>query len=157
MSDLGYQACPGGTGKKIKFCCPDLVGELDKVQRMVEAEQRAACLDHIERLEAKHPDRACLMSYKAMIQTQLGQKELASETLTKYQQLYPQNPVALAEAAMVKLDSDPPDLAGSIALLQDALEVPSENIQRPVVETAMAIGMIAMRMGDDDAKGDGRH
>ncbi len=148
MSDSAYSLCPGGTGKKVKFCCPDLVGDLDKIQRMMEAEQRAACLDHIERLEAKHPDRACLMSYKAMIQTQLGEKDRATETLAKYQQLYPQNPVALAEAAMVKLDSDPPDLAGAISLLQDALEVPSEQVHRAVVETAMGIGMIAMRMGE---------
>ena len=43
-----YSPCPGGTGKKIKFCCPDLVTELEKIQRMLEGEQRAACLEHIE-------------------------------------------------------------------------------------------------------------
>ena len=48
-----YAICPGGTGKKIKFCCSDLVSELDKVQRMVEGDQRVACLDYI----AKHIHR----------------------------------------------------------------------------------------------------
>ena len=30
MSLDPYAPCPGGTGKKIKFCCPDLVGDLEK-------------------------------------------------------------------------------------------------------------------------------
>jgi len=43
------------TGKKIKFCCSDLVSELDKIQRMIEGDQRVACLDYITKLEGKHP------------------------------------------------------------------------------------------------------
>ena len=76
-----YAPCPGGTGKKVKFCCADLVTELDKVQRMLEGDQRAACLDHIESIEGKYPERACLMSIKAMLQAQLGQEQKADETL----------------------------------------------------------------------------
>jgi hypothetical protein len=26
-----YSPCPGGTGKKIKFCCPDFLGELETI------------------------------------------------------------------------------------------------------------------------------
>ena len=26
-----YAPCPGGTGKKIKFCCSELVGDLERV------------------------------------------------------------------------------------------------------------------------------
>ena len=42
-----YASCPGGTGKKIKFCCSDLLTELDKVQRMLEGEQRAGCFEKL--------------------------------------------------------------------------------------------------------------
>ena len=63
-----YSPCPGGTGKKIKFCCSDLTAELDKIQRMLDGEQRAACLEYIDTLEAKFPERACLLSIKAMLQ-----------------------------------------------------------------------------------------
>jgi tetratricopeptide (TPR) repeat protein len=101
-----YASCPGGTGKKIKFCCPDLTHELERVFHMVEAEQRAACLDHIEGLEAKYPDRACLLSVKAMLQEQLGRHDDAKGTLAKFMQKYPENPVALAEMAVTKLTSE---------------------------------------------------
>ena len=42
-----YASCPGGTGKKIKFCCPDLLSELEKIDRMLTGNQRRACLDHL--------------------------------------------------------------------------------------------------------------
>jgi hypothetical protein len=56
-----YSFCPGGTGKKIKFCCPDFLPELQKIDRMLEGEQYMACLQHIERvrdLPGNH-NRAC--------------------------------------------------------------------------------------------------
>ena len=39
------QLCPGGTGKKIRFCCKDLVRELDKIVRLMEGGQRRAALE----------------------------------------------------------------------------------------------------------------
>ena len=52
-----YSPCPCGTGKKIKFCCPDLIHELSEIQSMLEGGQRQACLDYIEWLEKKHPEQ----------------------------------------------------------------------------------------------------
>ena len=60
-----YSLCPGGTGKKIKFCCPDFISELDKMDRMLEGEQFVACLQHIDQLEQKGQSRACLMAIKS--------------------------------------------------------------------------------------------
>ena len=31
MSIDPYSSCPGGTGKKIKFCCAELVGDLEQL------------------------------------------------------------------------------------------------------------------------------
>src|SRR5262249_26314147 len=97
-----YSPCPGGIDKKIKFCCADLVTELDKIQRMLEGDQRAACLEHIEGLEARYLDRACLLSIKTMLQAQLGQEEGAQATLARFIEKHPANPVALAEQATFK-------------------------------------------------------
>ena len=59
-----YSPCPGGTGKKIKFCCTEFLPELEKLQRMVEGEQCAGALETIEKLAEKYPDRACLLATK---------------------------------------------------------------------------------------------
>ena len=55
MSIDAYSLCPGGTGKKIKFCCGDFLPELQKIDRMFEGEQYLACLQHIDRLLAQEP------------------------------------------------------------------------------------------------------
>jgi tetratricopeptide (TPR) repeat protein len=136
-----YAPCPGGTGKKVKFCCADLVTELDKVQRMLEGDQRAACLDHIESIEGKYPERACLMSIKAMLQAQLGQEQKADETLARFVEKYPDNPVALAEQATMKAAEE--GGVAAVARLQDALERCDEQIPAQVYD---AIGMVAQAL-----------
>jgi hypothetical protein len=140
-----YASCPGGTGKKLKFCCSDLLGELDKIQRMLEGEQRAACLEHIESLESKYPDRACLLSIKAMLEAQLGQEAKAESTLAKFVAKYPDNPVALAEKATLAASHEG-GIAG-IATLQDALEKCSEQMPPAVYD---AIGMVAQSLIADN-------
>ena len=140
-----YTPCPGGTGKKIKFCCSDLLSELDKIQRMLEGEQRAACLDHIESLESKYPERACLLSIKAMLEAQLGQEAKADATLSTFMKKFPDNPVALAEAATLKANNE----GGTAAVgpLQDALEKCSEQIPPQVYD---AIGLVAQALVADN-------
>ena len=100
-----YTLCPGGTGKKVKFCCPDLLSELEKIQKMLEGNQRQACLEYIEQLEARHPDRACLLTTKALLQGQLGNPEGAQKTVGKVLESQPENPVALAEQALLAIDA----------------------------------------------------
>ena len=56
-----YAMCPCGSGKKLKFCCSDLVGEIEKIHRMIEGEQPRAALRHVEQTLATHPGRASLL------------------------------------------------------------------------------------------------
>ena len=133
-----YAPCPGGTGKKIKFCCPDLTTELDKIQRMLDGEQRAACLEYIDSLQGKFPDRACLLSVKAMLEAQLGHETKAEATLTAFRQKHPENPVALAEEATLAAEKQGGTTA--VSLLQDALEKCIEEIPPQVYD---ALGVVA--------------
>ena len=58
MAIDAYSPCPGGTGKKIKFCCGgDFLPELQKIDRMIDGEQYLACLQHIDHLMAHEPGR----------------------------------------------------------------------------------------------------
>ena len=50
-----YALCPCGSGKKLKFCCSDLVGEIEKIHRMIEGEQPRAALRHVEQTLATSP------------------------------------------------------------------------------------------------------
>jgi hypothetical protein len=101
MAIDAYATCPGGTGKKIKFCCPDFVGELDKIERMLEGQQYAACLQHIERLLQQGEPRQCLMAIKTMLLRETNELEAAETYAEEFLRLYPENPLAWVESALL--------------------------------------------------------
>ena len=76
-----YSYCPCGSGKKLKFCCQDLAAEMQRIHEMLEGGQRAAALEYIESLEKKFPDRADLVTTKALLQSILGSDEKAAATM----------------------------------------------------------------------------
>jgi len=96
-----YSLCPGGTGKKIKFCCEDSVGDLQKIDRMLEGEQFLAALKHIEGLMEKTPDRACLLSLQTMLLRATEQHEAAKQSAALFLEKHPENVMALAESAII--------------------------------------------------------
>ncbi len=122
-----YSHCPGGTGKKVKFCCPDFVGELRKIDRLLEAEQLAACLQHVEGLLAEGRPRACLLAIKGMLLRADGQVEAARANAAAFLGQFPDNPVALAEAAILAAQDRLPEAAmerlqRALAVLDGAME-----------------------------------
>ena len=92
-----YSPCPGGTGKKVKFCCTDLQQELDKVERMLEGEQSKACLDYVRKLDEKYTGRACLQSIRVSLENAVGDRGAAEKTVAAFLAKYPDNPVAVAD------------------------------------------------------------
>jgi hypothetical protein len=95
-----YAPCPGGTGKKIKFCCADLMGDLEQLDTLIEGDQISAALDQVKRLEERTPGRACLMATRTKLE--LASKRYA-EAVTSSQAFldaFPQNPLALGQAAV---------------------------------------------------------
>src|SRR3954469_12605063 len=79
-----YAMCPCGSGKKLKFCCTDLVGEIEKIHRMIEGEQPRAALRHVEQTLASHPGRASLLDLKATLEMSLGDLEAARQTVKQF-------------------------------------------------------------------------
>lgn len=127
-----YSPCPGGIGKKIKFCCPDLVHELDKLQRMIDGEQRVAGLDYVTKLDAKYPGRACLLSARATLEAMLGNREQSAATLATFREKHPDNPIALAELAVLQATGENP--LEAIGTLQRALAVCGDEMPEALYE-----------------------
>src|SRR5262245_49840541 len=91
-----YALCPCGSGKKLKFCCSDLVGEIEKIHRMTEGEQPRAALRHVEQTLATHPGRASLLDLKATLELSLDEIDSARDTVTKFVAANPDSPTAQA-------------------------------------------------------------
>ncbi|MDH3719522.1 MAG: hypothetical protein OES79_15480, partial [Planctomycetota bacterium] len=120
MSLDRYTLCPGGTGKKIKFCCNELLGELQAIDKMLSGEQRQACLEHVDKTLAKYPDRPCLLAVKTLLLSELERDEALKETLDRFDSAHPNNPVSLAERAIYLASTA--GGAAAVAPLQRALE-----------------------------------
>lgn len=97
-----YAACPGGTGKKIKFCCSDLVGDLEQIDRLLEADQVTAGLEQVERQLAKTPGRACLLAIRTKLQLATRRFDDAAASAAEFLAAFPSNPLALGQAAVAE-------------------------------------------------------
>lgn len=141
-----YSMCPGGTGKKIKFCCSDLVSELDKIERMIEGDQRVACLEFITKLEGKYHDRACLMAARSMLELSMEDRgEAAAASIDAFLKKHPENPVALGHQAVLRCRQGKPQEA--IAPLLRAIGLSGKemhpNLYRSI--TAVTVALLSMR------------
>ena len=125
MSLDAYSPCPGGLGKKVKFCCSDLVQDLAKIDRMRQGNQSLACLDLVQRLDARHPGRACLMAAKADLLRELGRKEEANSVLQGLMESSGENPVALSEAAILACEQG--EVESAVVLLHEAIDALPEH------------------------------
>ena len=141
-----YSPCPGGTGKKVKFCCTDLQQELDKVERMLEGEQSKACLDYVRKLDEKYAGRACLQSIRISLENAVGDHAAAHATLASVsERASGTNPVALAEQALdLAAHGDP--LAG-ILWLQQALDICREEMPARVYDAVGALALALLSAG----------
>ncbi len=138
-----YSQCPGGTGKKLKFCCSDLIHELDKLQRMEEGDQHVAGLDYVTKLCAKYPDRACLLGSKAMLEMTLNKGPETEATIARFMEKFPENPLALVYSALAKAASQRPIEA--MAPLQKALELCQQEVPELLYN---ALGLLGRALFD---------
>ena len=141
-----YSLCPCGSGKKLKFCCSDLIGEIEKIHRMIEGDQPRAALRHVEQTLAKSPDRASLLDLQAMLQLSLGEIDAAEQTVERFLKADPDSPSCHAHHAMVLAERE--KIPEAIDALQTALERVETNLPQRVLEAIGSVGHVLMTAGD---------
>jgi hypothetical protein len=133
-----YAICPCGSGKKLKFCCSDLVGEIEKIHRMIEGDQPRAALRHVEQTLAAHPNRASLLDLKATLELSLDEMDAARETIKQFVATNSDSPTAHACHALQLAESGDSRLA--IEALQKALALVEREMPLRVYEALGAVG-----------------
>ncbi|MCO6046109.1 hypothetical protein NG895_19590 [Aeoliella sp. ICT_H6.2] len=141
-----YTLCPCGSGKKLKFCCSDLIGEIEKIHRMIEGDQPRAALRHVEQTLAKRPGRASLLDLKAMLQMSLDEHDEAEATIQEFLKCEPDSPAAHAHHAMLLADKG--ETVEAVDALQAALERVETNLPQRVLEAIGAVGHALLMSGD---------
>lgn len=140
-----YALCPCGSGKKLKFCCSDLVGEIEKIHRMIEGEQPRAALRHVEQTLATYPGRASLLDLKASLELALEEADAARKTVGEFVKLHPDSPTANACEALLLAESG--DARGAVRSLQKALSFVERDMPLRVYEAMGAVGGALLEAG----------
>lgn len=141
-----YTLCPCGSGKKLKFCCTDLIGEIEKIHRMIEGDQPRAALRHVQQTLAQNPDRASLLDLQAMLQISLGETDEAQQTVEKFLQVDSDSPSAHAHHAMLLAERQ--QVAEAVEALQSALDRVETNLPQRVLEAIGSVGHVLLLDGD---------
>ena len=149
MAIDSYAPCPGGTGKKIKFCCPELVGELEQFDRLIEGDQISAALEQVKRLSEKHPGRACLMATRTKLE--LGSKRFAEAAVSSraFLDAHPENPLAIGQAAVTEALADRMQEAAKLFdTARDLASTSEAGVSPELVRIAATLVQAAAQLGD---------
>ncbi|MDR3109112.1 MAG: hypothetical protein LBU65_05415 [Planctomycetaceae bacterium] len=141
-----YTNCPGGRDKKIKFCCPDMIKELEQLHQLFERKQHAACINLLDQLAEKHPNCACLDA--ARIQSLLADNKLPEsyDVAQKFYNREPENPVAISDFASLAVYMGDP--AKGLNLIIDALEKNDTNtLKVELINGLLTLGVAMASMG----------
>ena len=133
-----YSLCPGGTGKKIKHCaCRDIAGELEKIVRAIEGNQRVAALDRINRALATKAHRPCLLALKSL--TLLGMNEMQGleDTVTTFVKVAADNPLAQGLAALLEVRKN--RVSEAVDRLQTALSLVTDTFPGELYDIIAAV------------------
>jgi hypothetical protein len=140
-----YALCPCGSGKKLKFCCGDLAGEIEKIYRMIEGDQPRAALRHIEQTLAKHPGRASLMDLKAALELSLDELEAARVTIADFVARHPESPTAHACQALLQAQTG--EAVASVHSVQRAIDRIEHDMPQRLLEAIGIVGRALLATG----------
>lgn len=102
MAHDPYSPCVCGSGKKLKFCCQDILPEMIRVEKLVENQPEAA-EKLLRSLMEKHRDKEVLVTQLSSILTRKGKFAEAREQLVDFLRRHPDEPRALLTLADVCL------------------------------------------------------
>ena len=98
MSQDPYSPCVCGSGKKLKFCCQDILSEMIRVEKLVENQPDAA-EKLLRQLLTKHSDKEVVVTRLSGILVNKGEYQEARTLLVDFLKAQPDEPRALLALA----------------------------------------------------------
>ncbi len=114
-----YHYCPHGSGKKYKFCCPKLLQDYEKLDRLFDNHQISQARSLLDRLLAKHTT-VCLLSQKALVEIEDRNYQQAEQIGQQLREQFPEVPTGWALAVIGHIRSE--HLTAAINSAQQAVE-----------------------------------
>jgi len=130
-----YDACPCGSGEKLKFCCgAAVVDELETISRAMEGSQFAAAQQQIDKLIESKGSLACLLAMKGITLLATSQLDAARKNAELFRETAPENMSAWAQTALIQATEDATQAMQS---LQRALELTNVEQSAQILDAAI--------------------
>ncbi|MEO2022859.1 MAG: hypothetical protein ABGX05_13640, partial [Pirellulaceae bacterium] len=130
-----YDACPCGSGEKIKFCCGAvIVDELESISRAMEGSQFAAAQQQIDKLVESKGSLACLLAMKGITLLATSQLDAARKNAELFRETAPENMSAWAQTALIQAAED---ASQAMQSLQRALELTNVEQSAQILDAAI--------------------
>ncbi|MFO1023292.1 MAG: hypothetical protein U0903_21770 [Planctomycetales bacterium] len=140
-----YAPCPCGSGKKMKFCCADILPEMEPIMRLRASRQTHAALQAVEKLEPKYPKNPWLLSVKSSLLAEEGRNDEARATVTRLREVDPEHPVGMLMDAVLTAQGEGLDAAQEKIDL--ALQQGRDKNPDAVATLAMTVGTMHASKG----------
>lgn len=105
MAHDPYSPCVCGSGKKMKFCCQDILSEMVRVEKLIENQPEAA-EKLLRSLLIQHKDKEVLVTQLASLLTRRGEYTEARQQLVDFLREHPDEPRALLALADICLSTE---------------------------------------------------
>lgn len=105
MANDPYAMCPCGSGKKLKFCCGEILPDLQKAFRLRENQPEAA-IRVFQDLLKKHPDKEVVVRELTSTLYESGDVENARKVAIDYLKHHPDDPGVLLSLSEICLKED---------------------------------------------------
>ena len=142
MSRDPYSPCLCGSGKKLKFCCLDIVPEMTRILKLIENQPDAA-EKQLRSLLVRHKDKEVLVTQLASLIMQRNGYAEARELLVEFLRSHPDEPRVLMSLAELCLIAD--GFAASRRVIHRAIQLGAKTFPRGVAYLSAAIGLQMMR------------
>lgn len=158
-----YAPCPCGSGKKFKFCCQDVVADLQRINSLSRNQPEVA-LTAIQQLAVKHPDRESVVRELVVMLLRVNRVQDALNACTTFLKAHPDNPSTLLIYADILLQATGFDSSRRIVhrafqvctrqfpkeIAQIATRVAGEFLSRDLLPAAREHALFALRLENSE-------
>lgn len=101
-----YAPCPCGSGKKLKFCCQDIIVEMEKIERLQEHNQPRMALQLLEKLDKTHPHNPWIATHRGVALLDDHRPDEARAALLDFLRVHPEHSFASALYAIASFNAE---------------------------------------------------
>src|SRR5262245_15014306 len=139
-----YASCPCGSGKKFKWCCQEIHGEIDEALQQQQDGQHEAALQTMEEVVRKHPDNAEAWGRRAQLLSLNDRMEEAEKSLEKAFALNPNYAFGHMLRGMFRHQEG--ELLGALMLFRKAAEAYAPDAAEPLAYLHELIADLELRL-----------